>query len=136
MPGRPGAQYLSVQSVADAPQLRWEHLSSGRLPSGAGEVAVTDRARAEVGDVLTVSAYDTEGEATTSEATVTGIVDLRGDPEAGLYARGFVTEAQARDWGAAGPVELRIAAGPGFGADAGGPRRHRGPPRRRRGPHR
>ncbi|MBJ7453298.1 MAG: FtsX-like permease family protein, partial [Blastococcus sp.] len=117
VPGRPGAQYLSVQSVADAPQLRWEQLSSGRLPTGAGEVAVTDRARAEVGDVLSVSAYDTEGEATTSEATVTGIVDLRGDPEAGLYARGFVTEAQARDWGATGPVELRIAAGPGFGAD-------------------
>ena len=70
---------------------------------------MTDRARAEIGDVLTVSAYDAEGEATTSEATVTGIVDLRGDPEAGLYARGFVTEAQARDWGAAGPVELRIA---------------------------
>ena len=117
VPGRSGAQYLFVQSVADAPQLRWEQLSAGRLPSAAGEVAVTDRARAEVGDVLTVSAYDTEGQATTSEATVTGIVDLRGDPEAGLYARGFVTEAQARDWGAGAPTELRIAAGPGFGTD-------------------
>ena len=117
VPGRSGAQYLFVQSVADAPQLRWEQLSAGRLPSAAGEVAVTDRARAEVGDVLTVSAYDTEGQATTSEATVTGIVDLRGDPEAGLYARGFVTEAQARDWGAGDPTELRIAAGPGFGTD-------------------
>ncbi|MDT0278185.1 ABC transporter permease [Blastococcus goldschmidtiae] len=117
VPGRPGSQYLSVQSVADAPQLRWEQLSSGRFPSAPGEVAVTDRARAEVGDVLTVSTYDAEGEATTSEATVTGIVDLRGDPEAGLYARGFVTEAQARDWGAPGPTELRIAAGPGFDSD-------------------
>ncbi|CAA9299273.1 MAG: ABC transporter, fused permease protein [uncultured Friedmanniella sp.] len=117
VPGRPGAQYLFVQSVAEAPQLRWEQLSSGRLPTGVGEVAVTDRARAEIGDVLTVSAYDAEGEATTSEATVTGIVDLRGDPEAGLYARGFVTEAQARDWGATSPLELRIAAGPGFGTD-------------------
>ncbi|SDF68557.1 putative ABC transport system permease protein [Blastococcus aurantiacus] len=117
VPGRPGSQYLSVQSIADAPQLRWEQLSSGRLPTGTGEVAVTDRARAEVGDVLTVSAYDAGGQATTSEATVTGIVDLRGDPEAGLYARGFVTEAQARDWGATGPLELRIAAGPGFGTD-------------------
>ena len=117
VPGRPGAQYLSVQAVADAPQLRWEQLSSGRLPAGAGEVAVTDRTRAEVGDVLTVSLYDADGEATTEEATVTGIVDLRGDPEAGLYARGFVTEAQARAWGAGDPTELRIAAGPGFGAD-------------------
>ncbi|RBY74392.1 ABC transporter permease [Blastococcus sp. TF02-09] len=117
VPGRPGSQYLSVQSVADAPQLRWEQLSSGRLPREVGEVAVTDRARAEVGDVLTVSAYDADGEATTSQATVTGIVDLRGDPQAGLFARGFVTEAQARDWGAGFPAELRIAAGPGFGAD-------------------
>jgi putative ABC transport system permease protein len=117
VPGRSGSQYLSVQSTADAPQLRWEQLSSGRLPSDSGEVAVTDRARAEIGDVLTISSYDDEGEATTSEATVTGIVDLRGDPEAGLYARGFVTEEQARTWGAPGPTELRIAAGPGFGAD-------------------
>ncbi len=117
VPGRPGSQYLSVQSAADAPQLRWEQLSSGRLPSDTGEVAVTDRARAEVGDVLTISSYDAEGATTTSEATVTGIVDLRGDPEAGLYARGFVTEAQAREWGATAPTELRIAAGPGFGTD-------------------
>lgn len=117
VPGRPGSQYLAVQSVADAPQLRWEQLSSGRLPSGPGEVAVTDRARAEIGDVLTISSYDAEGEATTSEATVTGIVDLRGDPEAGLYARGFVPEQTARDWGAAYPTQLRIAAGPGFGSD-------------------
>jgi putative ABC transport system permease protein len=117
VPGRSGSQYLSVQSIADAPQLRWEQLSAGRLPTGTGEVAVSDRARAEVGDVLTVSAYDAEGQATTSEATVTGIVDLRGDPEAGLYARGFVTEAQALSWGAWEPTELRIAAGPGFGTE-------------------
>jgi putative ABC transport system permease protein len=117
VPGRPGSQYLFVQSIADAPQLRWEELSSGRLPSGPGEVAVSDRARAQVGDVLTVSAYDLDGEATTSEATVTGIVDLRGDPEAGLFAQGFVPEQTARDWGATDPIELRIAAGPGFGTD-------------------
>ncbi len=118
VPGRPGSQYLLVESVAVAPQLRWQELSAGRLPAGAGEVAVSDRARAEVGDVLTVSVYDDEtGEETTAEATVTGIVDLQGDPEAGLYGRGFATEEQARAWGAADPLRVRIAAGPGFSAD-------------------
>jgi len=117
VPGRGGSQYLSVQSVADAPQLRWEQLSTGRLPRGTGEIAVSDRARAQVGDVLTVSTYDADGEAMTSEITVTGLVDLRGDPEAGLYARGFVPEQTAREWGATHPTELRIAAGPGFESD-------------------
>ncbi|SOC47984.1 putative ABC transport system permease protein [Blastococcus aggregatus] len=117
VPGRSGSQYLMVESVADAPQLRWQELTTGRLPQGTGEVAVSDRARAEVGDVLTVSSYDDEGEETTAEATVTGIVDLRGDPEAGLYGRGFVTEDQARAWQAPEPLEVRIAAGPGFSAD-------------------
>ncbi|WP_040337670.1 ABC transporter permease [Candidatus Blastococcus massiliensis] len=117
VPGRPGSQYLMVESVAGAPQLRWQELSAGRLPHGPGEVAVSDRTRAEVGDVLSISSYDDEGEETTTEATVTGIVDLRGDPEAGLYGRGFVTEDQARAWGAVDPLQVRIAAGPGFSAE-------------------
>jgi putative ABC transport system permease protein len=117
VPGRDGSQYLQVQSVSEVPQLRWQQLSAGRLPDGAGEIAVSDRARAEVGDVLTVSLYDPDGGTTTAEATVTGVVDLRGDPEAGLYGRGFVTEEQALAWGAADPVELRVSAGPGFGAE-------------------
>ncbi|MBN1095310.1 FtsX-like permease family protein [Blastococcus sp. TML/C7B] len=117
LPGRPGAQYVSVESIADAPQLRWQELSAGRLPAGDGEIAVSERARAEVGDVVSVSTYDGDGEPSESEATVTGIVDLRGDPEAGLYARGFVTEEQARAWGATDVIVLRVAAGPGFSAD-------------------
>ena len=54
VPGRAGSQYLLVESVAEAPQLRWQDLSAGRLPTGVGEVAVTGRARAGIGDVLTV----------------------------------------------------------------------------------
>ncbi|MGY1752287.1 FtsX-like permease family protein [Blastococcus sp. SYSU D01042] len=114
VPGRTGSQYLFVESIAEAPQLRWQELSTGRLPSGTGEVAVSDRARARVGDVLSVSLHDENGETTAAEVTVTGVVDLQGDPEAGLYGRAFVTEDQALAWGAADPVELRIAAGPGF----------------------
>lgn len=113
VPGRPGSQYLAVESIAEAPELRWQELSAGRLPSGAGEVAVSDRARAEVGDVLTVTVFDEDGEETTSEATVTGIVDLRGDPEGGLYGRAFVTEDQALAWGAVDPLQVRVTAAAG-----------------------
>jgi putative ABC transport system permease protein len=113
VPGRTGSQYLFVGTVADDPALRWQRLSDGALPDRAGEIAVSDRARAAVGDVLTLTTYDDEGDATTSEATVTGVVDLSGDPEAGLYGRGFVTPEQAQAWGAVDPTELRVAATPG-----------------------
>ncbi|HET6391787.1 MAG TPA: FtsX-like permease family protein [Blastococcus sp.] len=114
VPGRTGSQYLSVGAVADDPALRWQRVSDGALPDRAGEIAVSERARAAVGDVLTVTTYDAEGDASTAEVTVTGIVDLGGDPEAGLYGRGFVTAGQAQEWGATDPTELRIAAAPGF----------------------
>ncbi|RBY96355.1 ABC transporter permease [Blastococcus sp. TF02-8] len=113
VPGRTGSQFLLVQSVADASALRWQQLAAGRLPSGPGQVAVSDRARAALNDVLTVTLVDAEGRESTAQATVTGIVDLHGDPEAGLFGRAFVTEQQARDWGATDPTELRIAAAPG-----------------------
>ncbi|SOE00041.1 FtsX-like permease family protein [Blastococcus haudaquaticus] len=114
VPGRTGSQYLFVGTVADDPALRWQRVSDGALPDRPGEVAVSDRARAAVGDVLTVTTYDAAGDESTSEVTVTGIVDLSGDPEAGLYGRAFVTPEQAREWGAADPLELRVAAAPGF----------------------
>ena len=83
VPGRTGSQYLLVDAVAEDPALRWQHLQAGRLPDRPGEVAVSERARAELGDVLTLSTYDEQGQATTSSATVTGIVDLGGDPAVG-----------------------------------------------------
>ena len=117
VPGRTGSQFLLVDAVADDPALRWEHLASGALPDRTGEVAVSERARADVGDVLALTTYDADGATTTSEATVTGIVDLRGDPEAGLYGRAFVTSDQARAWGATDPTELRLTAAPGASAE-------------------
>jgi putative ABC transport system permease protein len=117
VPGRTGAQFLLVGTVADAPDLRWQQLATGRLPDRPGEVAVSERARAAVGDVLTVTRTDTDGNETTSEARVTGVVDLRGDPSAGLYGRAYVVPDQARSWGALDPTELRIAATAGFPAD-------------------
>jgi putative ABC transport system permease protein len=117
VPGRAGSQYLLVDTVADDTGLRWQQLSAGALPDRVGEVAVSDRARAEVGDVLTVTSQTLTGSETTSEATVTGIVDLSGDPEAGLYGRAFVTPEQAVAWGATDPTELRLAAADGVAAD-------------------
>jgi putative ABC transport system permease protein len=114
VPGRTGSQFLLVDTVADEPSLRWQQLSEGRLPGQPGEAAVSERTRAEVGDVLTVTSADAEGNETVSEVTVTGIVDLRGDPRAGLYGRAFVTPEQALPWGATDPTELRLAAAPGF----------------------
>ncbi|MGY1824083.1 FtsX-like permease family protein [Geodermatophilus sp. SYSU D00079] len=117
VPDRTGSQFLVIGTVADDPALRWQHLSAGRLPDRPGQVAVTDRARAEVGDVLTVTSTDADGQQSATQVTVTGIVDLRGDPEAGLYGRGFVVPEQARAWGAVAPVELRVAAAPGVSDD-------------------
>ncbi|WP_138760813.1 ABC transporter permease [Modestobacter altitudinis] len=109
VPGRTGTQYLRVESVAGDPGLRWQQLAAGALPVRPGEIAVSERTGASVGDVVPVTSYDAEGVATTTEATVTGVVDLRGDPTAGLYGRAFSTAAQAQQWGALDPVELRIA---------------------------
>ncbi|MGY1742927.1 MULTISPECIES: ABC transporter permease [unclassified Blastococcus] len=113
VPGRTGAQYLVVDSVADDPALRWQQLAQGALPDRPGEVAVSERVGAGIGDVLTVTTYGDEVRETTSQATVTGVVDLGGDPSAGINGRAFVTGDQLQAWGALGPSELRIAAADG-----------------------
>jgi putative ABC transport system permease protein len=109
LPGRTGAQYLLVDSVAGDPGLRWQHLAAGSLPVRPGEVAVSERTGASVGDVFPVTSYDAEGNPATTPATVVGVVDLGGDPSSSLYGRAFVTADQARAWGAVDPVELRVA---------------------------
>ncbi|WP_299959854.1 ABC transporter permease [uncultured Modestobacter sp.] len=108
-PGRTGAQYLLVESVAADPKLRWQQLTAGALPVRPDEVAVSERVGAAVGDVLPVTTYDDEGTGTTTDATVTGVVDLGGDPTAGIYGKAYVTADQAQAWGATEPTELRIA---------------------------
>ncbi len=116
-PGRTGAQYLLVGAVADDPALRWQRLADGALPDRPGEVAVSERVGAGVGDVLQVAGVAADGTETSTPVTVTGVVDLGGDPEAGLYGRAWATPAQAQAWGAVDPVELRVAGAPG--TDAG-----------------
>jgi putative ABC transport system permease protein len=118
VPGRSGAQYLLVDSVAADPVLRWQHLADGALPDRPGEVAVSERVGARVGDVLTVTTYGEDGTEDTSPVTVVGVVDLRGDPSAGLNGRAFVSAEQVEAWGALGPSELRVAGTTGTDADA------------------
>jgi putative ABC transport system permease protein len=113
VPGRTGSQYLGVESVAADPQLRWQHLAAGTLPTGPGEAAVSERAGAALGDVLPVTWYGTDDEEQAGEVTVVGIVDLRGDPTADLYGRMYVTADQALAWGAREPLELRVAGADG-----------------------
>lgn len=109
LPGTTGAQYVPVGSVATDPALHWQQLASGALPDGPGEVALSTRAGVQVGDVVPVTSYDAQGTQQTTDTTVTGVVDLGGDVGAGLYARAFVTAAQAQAWGATEPTELLVA---------------------------
>jgi putative ABC transport system permease protein len=110
LPGRTGPQYVLAEGIADAPALRWQQVTAGELPDGPGQIALTTDTDAGVGDVVRVTVTAPDGTATTSDATVVGLVDLGGDPTASLYARAFVTTAQALAWGATDPTELRIAA--------------------------
>jgi len=112
VPGRSGAQYLLVDSVAGDPGLRWQQMAAGSLPVRPGEIAVSERVGASVGDVFPVTTYDADGNQATTDVTVTGVVDLGGDPSAGLFGRAFATAAQAQEWSAY-PTELRIAGSSG-----------------------
>ncbi|WP_336029100.1 ABC transporter permease [Geodermatophilus sp. FMUSA9-8] len=114
LPGR-SAAYLQVGSVAADPELRWQRVTDGTLPDRPGELALGMPTDAEVGDVVAVSVLDpATGDVTaTAEATVTGLVDLAGDPAAGVFAHGYAVPAQVSAWGATDPTELRVAAAPG-----------------------
>jgi len=117
VPGRTGSLGLEVRSVAADPALRWQQLTAGALPVRPGELAVSERVGAAVGDVVPISTYDGQGELTEHDMTVTGVVDLGGDPTAGSYGRAFVTAQQAQEWGATDATELRVAGK--TGTDAG-----------------
>lgn len=133
LPGRIGAQYASVESVAVAPVLQWQDLASGRLPTADGEVAVSSRLGVDTGAQLTVTTYPSEpptpvgtdesgkagsagselpgkGSGVTEQVTVVGVVDLGSDPTADVAGRLFATAEQVTAWGGLEPIELRIAA--------------------------
>ncbi len=113
LPDRSASQYVQVDAVAAAPALQWQRMTSGALPTRPGELAVAAGAQAEVGDTVPVTTYGEDGAATTSQTTVVGVVDLRGDPAAVSVARAFAAPEQVRTWGSVAAEELRVAATPG-----------------------
>ncbi|MCF6746427.1 ABC transporter permease [Blastococcus sp. KM273128] len=116
LPGRTGQQYLLAESVADAPALRWQVVADGELPDAPGEIAVSERTGAAVGDTFPLTSFAPDGTERSSSVTVTGVVDLGGDPTSGIYGRVWGTAEQLRAWGAVDPTELRVAGADGVPA--------------------
>ena len=129
VPGRSGAQYASIESIAPEPALQWQDLASGRLPRDRAEVAASTRLGVEVGDTLTVTTYPgptgpiaTSGKAgqsggVTEQVTVVGVIDLGADPTGDVQGRLFATPPQVAQWGGIAPTEVRIATVPGTDID-------------------
>ncbi|WP_432526217.1 ABC transporter permease [Kineococcus mangrovi] len=119
LPGRTGATTAVVSAVSPDGALRWERVSAGRLPTGADEVAVSDRLDVPVGSTVAVTTYpasSADGAApdpVTREVTVVGTVDLAGDPRAGLSPRLFAPGTTVTAWGGTSVDQLRVAASPG-----------------------
>ncbi|MBA3368495.1 MAG: ABC transporter permease, partial [Geodermatophilaceae bacterium] len=122
VPGSSGTQFAVVESVPSAAELQWHELASGRLPTTPGEVAVSARVGAALGDTLRVTAYGVEAQqpGTTAEpepvvedVIVVGVVDLGSDPTANVQGRLFATPDQVAAWGGVEPFEFRIAAAAG-----------------------
>ena len=85
-PDRPAVP-AACESVADDPALRWQHLAAGALPTGPGEIAVSDaRPAPRSATSSRVGATTADGAATTADATVTGDRRPARRPEAGLTA--------------------------------------------------
>lgn len=123
IPGRAGSQLTPARSIAAVGPLRWQQLASGRMPTVVGEVAVSQRTGAAVGDVLTATPQLRgdigPGTATPrpQQVTVVGVVDLGADPRANVRGQVFVVPAQVMAWGADGPGALRLAAARGVSDD-------------------
>jgi len=118
LPGRSGTSSATALGVAAAAPLRWQHLSAGRLPTEAGEVAVSERTGAHVGDVLTLTPQPLGDVGATAPpaplpARVVGVVDLGGDPRAQASGRVFASDADLTAWGATPADALRVAVAPG-----------------------
>lgn len=114
-----GFRYGQVTGLASDPRLRWQEVSAGRLPTAPGEVAMGARRGLTVGSTVTVLVPKPDGGASVSHtATVTGLVDLHGAVGLNGSDSVFVTDGQARSWGAGEIDAIRVAAAPGTSASA------------------
>lgn len=110
LPDRTGATSAQARSVGSPGTLRWQHVSSGRLPQDADEIAVSDRVDVAPGTRIALTYYpvgdDASGspEPVTQQVTVVGTVDLAGDPRAGLVPTVFGTDEAVTAWGAGSPT--------------------------------
>ena len=107
VPGARSPQHLRLEAVADDGALRWQRLSAGQLPTADGQVAVSDRSGAAIGDALTITTYDPAGSAARWQVEVVGLVDL-GSATDSLTGRVFATAGQAQRWDPAPPTEVRV----------------------------
>nr|WP_240895944.1 ABC transporter permease [Kineococcus siccus] len=117
LPGRSGGSFAVASGLADDPGLRWQRLSAGRLPTGPDEIAVSERTGAQVGTTVTLTP-EARGEVDAAppaprQVRVVGVVDLRGDPRAGVSGQVFASAADLTAWGATTADLLRVAAAPG-----------------------
>ncbi len=123
LPERAGRQVVTARGVTPAGPLRWQRVSAGRLPEAGGEVAVSPRLSARLGEVLTITPQlrgdlvRPRPQPVAVRVRVVGIVDLGADPTAGVRGQVFATPGQAAAWDTAAsgtplPVlqRLRVAA--------------------------
>ncbi|MFB9378190.1 ABC transporter permease [Kineococcus gynurae] len=133
-----GDSWTRVDALTPAGPLRAERVSAGRLPEAPDEVAVSDRVGVGIGTTMVVTSYPpvdptgttgttgtdgTDGttppdpEPVRTPVRVVGLLDLAGDPSAGVSGRLVALPEVLGPWGAAAPTQLRIALVPG--ADPG-----------------
>nr|WP_284289406.1 hypothetical protein [Angustibacter aerolatus] len=80
--GRGVDDQVAIRSVAADAGLAWQDVTSGRLPTGAGEVAASDGHGVRVGDRLHLTGAGDAAAGPGTDVRVVGLVDLHGDPTA------------------------------------------------------
>ncbi|GAB3686844.1 ABC transporter permease [Angustibacter aerolatus] len=113
--GRGVDDQVAIRSVAADAGLAWQDVTSGRLPTGAGEVAASDGHGVRVGDRLHLTGAGDAAAGPGTDVRVVGLVDLHGDPTAAGGPSLFATDAQVRALGGAETSQLRLR--PAAGAD-------------------
>lgn len=105
-----GASYGDALSIADNPELRWEKVSEGSLPTGLGQVLVGADSGIPMGARITVTARDSTVGAAAPTAEVVGLVDLSGSAQRLGGIKIFTTAEQVSAWaGDSADREFRVA---------------------------
>jgi putative ABC transport system permease protein len=105
-----GPTNTDIGSIATSPQLRWQKLSAGHLPSGTGEIAVSaSRARSHHVHLRDRVTLDVQG--ATRSYQVTGLVD---DADGPLRAATYLPESEISRLHTIGfPIDIVMSVRPG-----------------------